>query len=163
MTASLTFADSILINADPNTVYATVSDVTRTGEWSPICRECWWDDGDGPQVGAWFTGRNVTADREWETRSQVIVADDGRAFGWSVGPGRVHWTYRVEAVDGGTRLTESWEFLPEGQEFFVEKYGDRADEQVAERTAAARKGIPETLRAIKRVIEQQDEISRRRA
>ena len=30
------------------------------GEWSPICRACWWDEGGGPQVGAWFTGRNET-------------------------------------------------------------------------------------------------------
>lgn len=155
MTGSLTFADSILVAADPATVYATVSDVTRTGEWSPICRECWWDEGDGPRIGAWFTGRNVTSDREWQTRSQVVVADEGRAFGWSVGPGRVHWTYRVQDAEGGTLLTESWEFLPEGQAFFDEKYGDQAAEQIAERTSAARSGIPETLRAIKRVVEAQ--------
>ncbi len=153
MTESLTFADSILIEADPATVYKTVSDVTRTGEWSPICKECWWDEGDGPRVGAWFTGRNVTPDREWQTRSQVVVADEGRAFRWSVGPGRVHWTYSVEEAEGGTLLTESWDFLPEGQAFFDEKYGDQAAEQVAERTAAARAGIPETLAAIKKVIE----------
>lgn len=153
MTESLTFADSILIEADPATVYKTVSDVTRTGEWSPICKECWWDEGDGPRVGAWFTGRNVTPDREWQTRSQVVVEDEGRAFRWSVGPGRVHWTYSVEEAEGGTLLTESWDFLPEGQAFFDEKYGDQAAEQVAERTAAARAGIPETLAAIKKVIE----------
>ncbi|GAA1553035.1 SRPBCC family protein [Brevibacterium picturae] len=154
MTESLTFADSILIEADPATVYATVADVTRTGEWSPICRECWWDEDDGPRVGAWFTGHNVTPDREWQTRSQVIVADEGRAFGWSVGPGRVHWTYSMQEAAGGTLLTESWDFLPEGQEFFTEKYGAHAAEQIAERTSAARAGIPETLSAIKKVIEQ---------
>ena len=153
MTESLTFADSILVKADPATVDKTVSDVTRTGEWSPICKECWWDEDDGPRGGAWFTGRNVTPDREWQTRSQVVVADEGRAFRWSVGPGRVHWTYSVEEAEGGTLLTESWDFLPEGQAFFDEKYGDQAAEQVAERTAAARAGIPETLAAIKKVIE----------
>lgn len=153
MTESLTHAESIHVAADPETVYHTVSDVTRTGEWSPICRECWWDAGDGPRVGAWFTGRNVTPDREWQTRSQVVVAEPGRAFGWSVGPGRVLWTYLMEASDGGTTLTETWDFTPEGQAFFIEKYGDDAPAQVAEREAAARSGIPETLAAIKRVIE----------
>ena len=23
-----------------------VSDVTRMGEWSPVCKACWWDEGD---------------------------------------------------------------------------------------------------------------------
>ena len=154
MTESLTFADSIHIDADPATVYAAVSDVTRTGEWSPVCKECWWDEGEGPRVGAFFTGRNVTPDREWETRSQVTIADEGRAFGWSVGPGRVNWAYRMEASGDGTLLTESWEFPPEGRAFFVERFGDDADAQIAQRTAAAHEGIPATLTAIKRVIEQ---------
>jgi len=154
MTESLTFADSIHIDADPAAVYAAVSDVTRTGEWSPVCKECWWDEGEGPRVGAFFTGRNVTPDREWETRSQVTIADEGRAFGWSVGPGRVNWTYSMEPSGDGTLLTESWEFTPEGQTFFVERFGDDADAQIAQRTAAAREGIPATLAAIKRVIEQ---------
>lgn len=151
--ASLTFADSILIDADPAAVYAAVSDVTRTGEWSPQCRECWWDEGDGPRIGAWFTGRNVTPEREWTTRSQVVVADEGKAFGWSVGPGRVLWTYTVEACGQGTLLTESWEFTSAGQAFFAEKYGDDARSQIAARETAARSGIPVTLAAIKRSLE----------
>lgn len=154
MSASLTFADSIHIDADPATVYAVVSDVTRTGEWSPVCKECWWDEGSGPEVGGWFTGRNITPDREWETRSQVVLAEEGRAFGWSVGPGRVNWTYRMQESGGGTELTETWEFPPAGQEFFVERFGDDADAQVAVRAQAAREGIPVSLAAIKRVIEQ---------
>ena len=154
MESSLTYSESIRINAAPEAVYALVSDVTRTGEWSPVCKECWWDEGDGPRVGAVFTGRNVTTEREWETRSEVVIADEGRAFGWSVGPGRVFWTYRMEEVDSGTELTETWEFSPAGQQFFDERYGDDAEAQIASREAAARSGIPTTLAAIKRIIEQ---------
>lgn len=153
MSASIEYAESITIAATPEEVYATVSDVTRTGEWSPVCTACWWDEGDGPRVGARFTGRNVTPERTWETTSEVVVADSGVAFGWSVGPGRVNWTYRMRAVEGGTELTESWEFTPEGQAFFVEKYGADAAAQAAEREAAARAGIPQTLAAIRRIIE----------
>lgn len=155
MSESRTYSESIRITADPETVYATVSDVTRTGEWSPICRECWWDEGDSPQVGAWFTGRNVTPTREWKTRSKVIAAEPGRRFAWSVGDGYVLWSYSMQAVDGGTELTESWEFTPLGHQFFTDKYGDDAENQRNMRTADAHKGIPETLAAIKRVIEQQ--------
>ena len=59
-------------------MYSAVSDVTRTGEWSPVCQECWWDEGDGPVVGAHFTGRNVLPERTWETRSEVVAAERRR-------------------------------------------------------------------------------------
>ncbi len=158
MTVSLTHSESISVSASPDRVYDTVSDVIRTGEWSPVCRECWWDEGGGAVVGAYFTGRNVTPDRTWETRSEVVVADPGREFSWSVAGGRVVWTYSMqpEADGASTRLTESWDFTPEGQEFFVEKYGDSAAEEIEKRRAAAFTGIPETLAAIKRVVESGD-------
>ena len=35
---------------------------------------CWWDEGATGQSGDWFTGRNVTPERTWETRSLVAVA-----------------------------------------------------------------------------------------
>ena len=154
MNESWSHSDSICINASPVEVYAVVSDVTRTGEWSPVCEACWWDAGDGPTVGAYFTGRNVTPDRTWETRSQVIVADEGRSFGWSVGPGRVRWIYHLAAVEAGTELTQTWEFTPEGHAFFVERFGSQAPQQIADRAASARDGIAASLRAIRRIIEQ---------
>lgn len=153
MTESLTYAESIVIEAKPEEVYAAVSDVTRTGEWSPICRECWWDEGDGPHVGAHFTGRNQTGDRTWETRSEVVVAEVGRAFGWSVNDGKVLWTYTMAPVAAGTELTESWEFTPLGQAFFAERYGADAAAEIRTRTEHAHQGIPATLAAIKRVVE----------
>jgi Polyketide cyclase / dehydrase and lipid transport len=152
MTA-LEFADSIVVSLDPDEVYDIVSDVTRTGEWSPICRACWWDDGDGPHVGAHFTGRNETPERTWETRSQVVAADRGREFAWEVNGGWVRWGYTLEPVDGGTRLTESWAFLPRGLAGFRERYGETAEAEIAERTDAAHQGIPQTLAAIKKVAE----------
>lgn len=61
-------------------MYELVSDVTRTGEWSPICVGCRWDDGGGPHVGARFTGHNRKPDREWSTTSEVVAAEPGRDF-----------------------------------------------------------------------------------
>jgi hypothetical protein len=60
---------------------------------------------------------------------------------------------RLEPVAGGTRLTESWAFLPRGLAGFRERFGDDADAQIAARTEAAHRGIPETLAAIKRTAE----------
>ncbi|HEX3461201.1 MAG TPA: SRPBCC family protein [Acidimicrobiales bacterium] len=150
---NLSYAESIVIGRSAKELYALVSDVTRTGEWSPICKACWWDEGDGPQVGAWFTGRNVTPERTWETRSEVVVADPEREFAFVVGGSWVRWGYTLNPVDGGSELTESWEFLPGGIARFEERYGADAQGQIADRTKAAHEGIPATLAAIKRIAE----------
>jgi Polyketide cyclase / dehydrase and lipid transport len=149
----LEFSDSIEIALEPDELYALVSDVTRMGDWSPICRACWWDEGDGPRVGAFFTGRNETPQRTWETRSQVVAAEPGREFAWEVNGGWVRWGFSFEPADTGTRLTESWTFQPMGLDGFRERYGDQADAQITERTEAAHRGIPETLAAIKHTAE----------
>lgn len=154
MQAVPAFAASIRIASTPDEVYDLVSDVTRTGEWSPICRWCRWEDGGGPHVGARFTGHNETATRGWETQSRVVAADRGRRFAWEVSEGYVRWSYALAAVDGGTELTETWEFLPAGIAFFHTRYGERAAEQIQERTRAAHEGIPVTLAAIKRIAEE---------
>ncbi|MGN5238233.1 MULTISPECIES: SRPBCC family protein [unclassified Rhodococcus (in: high G+C Gram-positive bacteria)] len=152
-TLPLTFQSSVVVRATPEEVYALVSDVTRTGEWSPVCTGCWWDNGDGPEVGAVFVGRNVTPERTWETRSEVVVADRGREFAWSVGPGVVRWGYLIEPTDGGAELTETWEFGDAGKKFFDERFGAEAPREIAAREQAAREGIPTTLAAIKRILE----------
>jgi hypothetical protein len=119
----LEFTDSIVVARAPEDVYRLVSDVTRMGEWSPQCRACWFDDGAGPEVGAWFTGRNETPEgrseatgesipegrseatgeiipaRTWETRSQVVAADAGSEFAWEVNNGWVRWGFTLEPVD----------------------------------------------------------------
>src|SRR5277367_5507665 len=123
---SLRHAESVVIARPAEAVYDMISDVTRMGEWSPVCTGCWWDEGESLRVGAWFTGRNVTPDREWETRSEVVVANRGRAFAFVVGGAWTRWSYSFEATDDGTVVTESWEFLPGGIARFEERFGEDA-------------------------------------
>ncbi len=152
--SELTHSESIVIDASPEAVYDLLSDVTRTGEWSPVCRECWWDEGATGAVGDVFTGRNVLPDRTWETRCTVIAAERGQEFGWLVGDHLVRWMYSMEPTpDGGTQLTEAWEFLPNGLTLFAERYGADAEAQIAARIDLAHRGIPETLAAMKRIAE----------
>ena len=151
--SSLQYSESIVVTRSPEALYDMVSDVTRMGEWSPVCKACWWDDGEGPRVGAWFTGRNELPERTWETRSQVVAADRGREFAFEVNSGWVRWGYTFTAVDSGTQVTESWEFLPAGISGFYGRYGDDAPAQIANRTEAAHRGIPVTLAAIKKAAE----------
>ena len=150
---SLEYAESIVVACSPQALYDLVSDVSRMGEWSPVCKACWWDEGDGPRVGAWFTGRNELPDRTWETRSQVVAAEPGREFAWLVGGAWARWGYTFAPVGGGTELTESWRFTPAGLARFEERYGAGAQAEIASRAEAARTGIPATLAAIKKTAE----------
>jgi Polyketide cyclase / dehydrase and lipid transport len=145
---------SVTVEASAEVLYDLVSDVTRTGEWSPVCRSCWWDDeAEAGRVGAWFTGRNELPHRTWETRSQVVVAERGREFAWVVGGSYVRWGFTLAPAGTGTILTESWEFLPDGIAMFEERFGDQAHAEITDRTQQALDGIPKTLAALKRIAE----------
>ena len=96
---NLSYRESIVVAGSPESLYDMVSDVTRMGEWSPICTACWWDEGDGPWVGAWFTGRNELPERVWVGGASV--------GGASVGGAWVRWGYTFAPVEAGTQLTES--------------------------------------------------------
>jgi len=145
----LSHSDTITIARSPEDLYDMVSDIPRMGSWSPVCKACWWDEGAGPAVGAWFTGRNEVPERTWETRSEVAVADRGREFAFIVGGKWVRWGYTFTPVQGGTEVTESWEFLPDGIAMFEERFGAGAEAQIENRSEAAQSGIPATLAAIK--------------
>ncbi len=149
--------ESVTVEASAEALYDLVSDITRTGSWSPVFTSCWWDDeAEAGQVGAWFTGRNELSNRTWQTRSLVAVAERGREFAWVVGGRFVRWGFSMVPTQTGTTLTESWEFLPDGIAMFQEKFGDQGDAQIADRTRQALDGIPQTLAAIKRIAESTD-------
>src|SRR5687768_11417637 len=87
-------SDSITIDRPPEDVYAIVSDVTRIGELSPVCKSGAWDDpAQAGQVGATFTGHNAIGDITWDTHCKVVAAEPGREF-----------TFINEGPDGGVEL-----------------------------------------------------------
>jgi hypothetical protein len=106
---------SVTARATAEAAYALVSDVTRTGEWSPVCERVEWADGsDGPAVGARFTGHNRDGKRTWSVDAVVEKAEPGRAFAFHTvigGAPRTRWSYRVEPAPAGCTITESYERL----------------------------------------------------
>jgi hypothetical protein len=146
-------SDSTVIARSPEHLYDMVSDVTRMGDWSPVCKACWWDEGESARVGASFTGRNELPERTWETRSEVVAADRGREFAFVVSATGTRWGYAFSPVDGGTQVTESWEFTPQAVGVFEERFGDDAENQIQARYELACTGIPATLAAIKTAAE----------
>ncbi len=139
---------SLWVPASPDAVYALVSDVTRTGQWSPTCVACRWLT-DDRGVGAQFEGDNRTPEREWTTTSTVTVADPGRRFEWAVGEGYVQWGFTVEpAAEGGSLVTQTWHFTRAGRRFFDTRWGDQAVAQADQRERQAHADMPVTLARI---------------
>lgn len=92
------------IHAAPEAVWAVVSDVARTGEWSPECRRVIVRGPVGQ--GSTFVGVNRRGPVVWPTRCTITAFEPGRRIGWTVKESGARWTYELEPVDGGTRLTE---------------------------------------------------------
>jgi uncharacterized protein YndB with AHSA1/START domain len=98
---------SRVVPADPETVWTLLTDVTRFGDLSPENVESHWL-GDERGVGARFKGSNKLSWAKWSTTATVTDWEPGRRFGFDTSaPSATHWSYELEAVEGGTRVTES--------------------------------------------------------
>ncbi len=74
-TTAYSHQEAVTINRTPEDLYDLVADVSRMGEWSPVCT-----GGSYDEDGEWFTGTNAMGGSTWETRCRVVVADRGREF-----------------------------------------------------------------------------------
>ncbi|MET8629053.1 SRPBCC family protein [Kitasatospora sp. NPDC004669] len=112
--AGFTFTRRAWVDAPPTRVYDLVSDVSAISRWSPNATDVVFDQGAGPRVGAWFSGRNQKDGRQWTTRSQVVRADPGEAFTFVVGgaeDGIVQWSWTFRPQGRGTLVEQSWQLL----------------------------------------------------
>lgn len=106
---------STVIAASPQRIYDLVADLPRMGEWSPECQRVEWLDGSNrPEEGATFEGHNVGGPKglmKWSRKGRVLTADRGREFAFVTEEGgkeSTTWTYRLEPIEGGVRVTESY-------------------------------------------------------
>ena len=145
-----TASRSVDIAASPEVVYDLVSDITRTGEWSPECRSCEWVDEPG-QVGSRFKGHNRSGLARWTTTAKVITAERPTTFRFATlfkDADSTRWTYDIAANGTGTTLTESFEsvdaplFIKLAERFFIRNRQEQLEE-----------GIDETLAKIKAIAE----------
>jgi hypothetical protein len=149
-----------VVSAAPERLYGLVADLPRMGEWSPECRRVEWEHGaNGPAVGATFVGHNKGGPRglmKWSRRGRVLVTDPGREFAFVTEEGgheSTVWRYCFEAIEGGTRVTESYEVkrIPVWARI-VDIPTNRARELV--------EGMEHTLTNLKNTAEARDEAGR---
>jgi len=153
-------SDSITIAAPPADVYAIVSDVTRIGELSPVCKSAAWDDaGQAGEVGAWFTGHNVVDDFSWDTHCKIVAATPGREFTWiNHGPSGdvelVRWGYTFAPDGDDTTVTETWQVMPAYPQFVGARNPDMdVKARIDGMQEMAREGITTTLGNLKKIAE----------
>jgi hypothetical protein len=144
---------TVQMQAAPSDIWGLISDVTRTGEFSPETFECEWIEGaTGPEVGAKFRGhvnRNNSGVKYW-TVCTVVESVPGKVFAFTVGVGnRVvnTWRYELAEVGGGTAVTESFAL---DSNVFSSLYWKIAGKR---RGKTNRDGMRTTLERIKAVAE----------
>ncbi|MBE7190799.1 SRPBCC family protein [Jatrophihabitans endophyticus] len=112
----------VRIDAAPSAVWSVVSDVGRTGEWSPECARV--VAVGGVRRGGFLLGLNRRGKVRWATVSRVTSFDPERSLGWTVLTNRSQWTYRLEPDGDGTRLTETRR-TPRGESRFAVWFTER--------------------------------------
>ncbi|MEU8710422.1 SRPBCC family protein [Streptomyces sp. NPDC048565] len=112
--APYAFTRRCWVDATPDSLYRLISDVALIETWSPSAKAVSYAPGDGPWVGARFSGRNSRDGREWVTHSEVVQADPGTEFAFVVGgadDGIVRWSWHFSAQGSGSIAQQSWQLL----------------------------------------------------
>jgi Polyketide cyclase / dehydrase and lipid transport len=109
-------SSEVVINAPAEHIYGLVAELTRMGEWSPECQRVEWEQGaTGPAEGARFVGHNRGGPlnlMRWSRHGRVLTAESGNEFAFVTEEGgreSTVWRYRFDPIEGGTRVTESYE------------------------------------------------------
>jgi uncharacterized protein YndB with AHSA1/START domain len=150
---------SVVVQASAERVWALITDVTRTGEWSPENTGAVWLDGvTGPAVGARFKGTNRRGKTKWASTCEIIAADRGREFAFATGgaakPETV-WRYALESLgEQETRVSESFQLVkPLGA---ASRFITRITTGVRDRRADLEDNVRQSLARIKEILEASD-------
>lgn len=119
MSRTMQVHETIVIDADADTIWQQVADPTQMPRWSPENTGAVTTAPGRPlEVGETFNGTNRRGRARWVTQCVVTVSDPGRSFAFDVRkigarspviPGRIAtWSYDFERVGTGTRVTETW-------------------------------------------------------
>lgn len=142
-----------VIAAPPEKIFALLADPSQHQviDGSGTVRDAKGEAAQQLQLGSKF-GMKMKWGLPYSMESEVIEYEDGRRIAWQTRPpglgkhlggGRI-WRYELEAVDGGTRVRESWDISQEkGSKWLVGTDGAR------KRT---RENMTKTLENIERIV-----------
>lgn len=140
------------IAAPPQQVWERVSDVRRMPEWSPHVVSSRLRADHDLGLGAQFTNLNRIGELEWTTHGEIVRFDPPREIAFRIAENWVIWSFTVEAVPGGTRLTQRRQ-TPDGISDYSLDLTDRHLGGQAAFTELLRDGMRKTLDRIKAAAE----------
>ncbi|GLW09421.1 hypothetical protein Misp01_45500 [Microtetraspora sp. NBRC 13810] len=161
----------ITVSATPEGVYAVVSDLPRSGEWSPECQGGVWISGEPAAEGSVFRGENLRSPEVvawaplvrgvWHTECRIVAAEPGRTFRWMMlsyagADQESVWGFDIRPADGGSVLTHHFRMgkATTGIHKIVADMDEAARKRFVSEWAAKLEGdLSETLKRIKDVIE----------
>lgn len=141
---------SVEIAAPPGQVWDVVSDVGRTGEWSPECSRV--IPLGGIRVGALLLGLNYRGRVRWATLSRVTSCSPEREIGWVVLTNRAEWRYELQPSALGTSITQTRR-TPRGEGRFALAFTRILLGGQARHDDELEQGMGEGLRRIKAIVE----------
>ena len=110
-TSATELAAATTINATPAQVWAAVTDVARMSAWSPQVRKTVVKGPVGP--GTRFFNINHAGWKRWPTTAKVVRFTPESDFAFRINENRTIWSFQLEEVEGGTRVTQRRE-TPDG-------------------------------------------------
>ena len=165
--------NEVMVAASPEQVYAVVSDLPRSAEWSVECIGGEWISGTPGTVGAVFRGHNYRSTEvvawapvvrgNWDTESEVHAADAPHTFAWAMRTkaGQKQesiWSFHIRPTEGGSILAHHfWMGKPtEGIRGITAEMDDNERDRFFEEWAEKLRGdMAATLGRIKEVIEKE--------
>jgi uncharacterized protein YndB with AHSA1/START domain len=141
---------SIDVAAPPAQVWSVLSDVRRTGEWSPECLRVL--PLSRVRVGALLIGVNHRKRVRWVTLSRVINYWPDQEIGWVVLTNRSEWRYHLQPSGTGTSITHTRR-TPRGESRFALVFTQALLGGQARHDAELEQGMHDGLRRIKAIVE----------
>lgn len=138
------------ISAPPNEVWDVISDLKRMAEWSPQCRKM--IAFGEVREGARTLNINRQGKLFWPTSAKVVRFEPNRAIAWRITENRTVWSYELEPITGGTKLTETRD-APDGVSKVSKLLVGKVMGGIPEFEASLRKGMQQSVDRIKVEVE----------
>jgi uncharacterized protein YndB with AHSA1/START domain len=106
---TFTVQESVTINRPIQAVFTFIADAENDLRWCPAVKEIEQIAGDGPGLGARYRMVHTPGGMKFHATVEIVAYEPPRLMKWVMTDGghRLHGTYQLEAVHGGTRLTQT--------------------------------------------------------
>lgn len=105
----------VIADAQVESVWRVIADVTRTGEWSHECHHVTWLGGAASAApGARFRGRNRSGWLRWSRTCEVLAVDPPLQIAWRTIPtplfvDSTDWRITLAPADAGTQIVQAFQ------------------------------------------------------